>query len=274
MTKLEDWIGRTQTRSSTIDLAQANKLGVTLDRPTPREGDPLPACWHWAWFNDQLPASELGRDGHPKRGGFLPPVPLPRRMWAGGNIEFIQPIVIGQEITKQSTIKQIKNRMGTTGQLCIVAIEHVLSHDGSVCINEIQNLVFREDPAPDQPAPQPPEPPTEAHTYETFKPDPVLMFRYSALTFNGHRIHYDVDYARNVEGYPDLVFHAPLTATMLQSAAENLLQAEMRTFSYRATAPLYCNAEFKICAKHNAGGVIAWAETPDGHQAMIAEAKS
>ncbi len=274
MTQLEDWIGKQRDRKTVIDAQQARKLAVTLDKPVPEDGEQLLECWHWAWFNDEVPASKLGRDGHPERGDFLPPVPLPRRMWAGGDITYLRPILIGQEITKRSTIKDVKHKKGSTGELCIVSVEHVLSHGNDPCISEIQNLVFREDPKPEAQPVAAPEPPNNAELVKTFSPDAVLMFRYSALTFNGHRIHFDVDYARNVEGYPDLVFHAPLTATMLQEAAAVLLDSPIRSFNYRATAPLFCNAEIRICAKRQEGNVIAWAENPSGGQAMIAEAKS
>lgn len=271
MTLLEDAIGNSQSRTEVIGKRQAELLAVTLGKKVPGEGDALPSCWHWAWFNDALPAAQLGRDGHPKRGGFIPDIPLPRRMWAGGELEFLAPLKIGLETQKRSTIEAIKTRKGGSGELYIVTIGHQLSQGDVLCVNEKQNLVFREDPAPGAPKPDPIVPPQAPDLSEEMLADPVLMFRYSALTFNGHRIHYDVDYARDVEGYPDLVFHAPLTATSLCDIATRLMnEAPVRSFSYRATAPLFCNSPIKLSAKKNGAGVTAWAETPEGHQAMIA----
>ncbi len=275
MTQLEDWIGKSQTREEVINARQAELLAVTMGIPAPANGDTLPECWHWAWFNDALPAAELGRDGHPKRGGFLPPVPLPRRMWAGGKLNFVSPIIVGKEIKKISTIKEIKHRTGNSGELCIVSIGHQLFDGETLCIDEVQNLVFREDPSPDAPAPAPIKPPAGAEQSIDLHPDPVMMFRYSALTFNGHRIHYDVDYARDVEGYPDLVFHAPLTATALCNLASGIQPGKpIREFEYRATAPLFCNASVKLNAKQENNHITVWAETPSGGQAMIGSAKS
>ncbi|MEL7429647.1 MAG: MaoC family dehydratase N-terminal domain-containing protein [Pseudomonadota bacterium] len=275
MTNITDWIGREQTRVDVINARQAELLAVTLGVEKPVEDQPLPECWHWAWFNDALPVKELGRDGHPKRGGFIPPVALPRRMWAGGSLEFVSPVIIGREIRKVSRIEAIKEREGSTGKLCIVTLAHRL-YDGEIlCVDERQNLVFREDPKPGAGPAAPIEPPQHPTHTHVINPDPVMMFRYSALTFNGHRIHYDVDYARKVEGYPDLVFHAPLTATSLCSLAGEILgQDKPRTFTYRATAPLFCNAPVKLAGKKSGKQARVWAETPSGSQAMLAEANA
>lgn len=273
MTDLENWIGREQVRTETINHRQAELLAVTLNSEIPEPGTPLPQCWHWAWFNDALPYEKLGRDGHPQRGGFIPPVPLPRRMWAGGELHFLQDIIIGREIRKVSSIEGIKERDGSSGKLCIVTIAHRLFDGDDLCIDERQNLVFREDPKQSEGAAKPIAPPEGQELAEVINPDPVMMFRYSALTFNGHRIHYDVDYAREVEGYPDLVFHAPLTATSLcQLAAKVLEDKTIKQFSYRATAPLFCNQPVRLLGKRSDEGAVLWAETPKGSQAMLAEA--
>jgi len=273
VTELSAWIGKEQVRREVIDLRQARLLAVTLDTDVPQQGSLLPMPWHWAWFNDALPASELGRDGHPKRGGFLPPIALPRRMWAGGEFEMHHPIRIGREIEKRSTIDDIAEKTGSSGKLCIVSIRHDLFDGETLCVREKQNLVYREDPVPDAPVPVPPVPPQDAEISSKFTPDAVLMFRYSALTFNGHRIHYDVDYARDVEGYRGLVFHAPLTATKLYALANQLGGSQLSGFSYRATAPLFCGETIALCGKKAGSEVIVWAENADGHQAMIATAK-
>ena len=275
MTDFKDWLGRSETKTAVINARQAELMAATFDMDIPKEGMPLPACWHWAWFNDAKPHSELGRDGHPKRGGnaLLPPITLPRRMWAGGNIEFLKPIIVGKEITKKSTIEKIAEKSGTTGALCIVAILHELSDGNELCIKEQQNLVFREDPKSTSLKNTPPTPPEGAQLSKEITPDPVTMFRYSALTFNGHRIHYDVDYARDVEGYDGLVFHAPLTATLLLGLAKKIAGTEIPNFKYRATAPLFGHQAFSIHGKKEDGKIIVWAKTPDGNQAMIGESQ-
>jgi len=275
MTNLGDWIGKSETHTTLIDARQAQLMAATFNEEPPQAGDTLPACWHWAWFNAAHPHSELGRDGHPKRGGktILPPVPLPRRMWAGGRVEFLQPLLIGKQITKTSTIGKISEKKGSTGTLCIVTILHELSDAGTLCIREQQNLVFREDPKPDASVPKPPAPPLDATISRSVTPDPVTMFRYSALTFNGHRIHYDVDYARDVEGYEGLVFHAPLTATYLVRLACEIAGGPVRSFDYRATAPLFGHQDFSIHGKREGDMITVWAQTPCGGQAMLGKAE-
>lgn len=274
MTRLEDWIGKSETKYAIIDARQAELMAATFDQPVLTTGDTLPACWHWAWFNDAKPQCELGRDGHPKRGGkaLLPPISLPRRMWAGGSLKFLQPILIGKEIIKKSTIQNIAEKNGSTGALCIVTVLHELFDGEELCISEKQNLVFREDPKPNAPKATPPAPPQGAKIARQILPDPVTMFRYSALTFNGHRIHYDVDYARDIEGYEGLVFHAPLTATLLLNLAKEIAGKEISNFDYRATAPLFGHERFSIHGKKDNDKIIVWAQTPNSNQAMIGEA--
>lgn len=274
MTDIQSWIGKSETNTALIDQRQVELMGATFDKQILNNGDALPPCWHWAWFNAAKPHSELGRDGHPKRGGngLLPPVELPRRMWAGGELTFIKPILIGREIKKTSTIEKIAEKSGSTGALCIVTVLHELADGNDICISEKQNLVFREDPKPDTPKAMPPSPPEAATISREITPDPVTMFRYSALTFNGHRIHYDVDYARDVEGYDGLVFHAPLTATLLMELASDIAGKAISNFKYRATAPLFGHEVFSIHGKQEDDKIIVWAQTPSGGQAMIAEA--
>lgn len=274
MTDYKNWLGKSETNSMIIDARQAEMMAATFDKEVPNIGYPLPACWHWAWFNAAKPHSELGRDGHPKRGGngLLPPIELPRRMWAGGEIQFIKPMIIGREITKTSTVEKIAKKNGSTGSLCIVTVLHELSDGGDICITERQNLVFREDPKPDAATVTPPSPPQGAEISKQITPNPVTLFRYSALTFNGHRIHYDVDYARDVEGYEGLVFHAPLTATLLMELASEIAGKTISSFKYRATSPLFGHKTFSIHGRQDNDKVIVWAQTPSGGQAMIGEA--
>lgn len=275
VTELESWIGKRQTRRAIINERQAQLMAVTLGIDAPTSGEVLPGLWHWCWFNDALAKEDLGRDGHAKLGKVLPPIPLPRRMWAGGKLEFHRPIEIGAEHVRNTVIKDIVKKEGRSGQLYVLNIEHEILRNDELCLREQQNLVYREDPAPDTPQPSPPEPPNGSQRVKEFTPDQVTMFRYSALTFNGHRIHYDVDYARDVEGYRGLVFHAPLTATMLFQLACEIacgIDQLVASFSYRATSPLFCNETIKLCGKHEEDKIVVWAENPHGHQAMIGEA--
>lgn len=270
---LTDWIGRQETKTDCLTAAAAARMHVTLGKggPPPGDGDPIPPAWHWLLFADAKPPAELGRDGHPRRGGFLPPVELPRRMWAGGRLAFAAPLPVGGEITRRSTIKDVTEKSGKSGALCFVTVRHEFSSGGAVCLTEEHDIVYREDPGPDAPAPTPPEAPGDADATETITPDPVLLFRYSALTFNGHRIHYDVDYCREVEGYPGLVFHGPLTATLLLDLAERTA-GKVAAFSFRAVSPLFDTAPFSIACKKDGDTLSLWAVNPDGRLAMTADA--
>ncbi len=276
---LKTWIGKTETASDLITSKQAQLLASTLDLSVmPKDGDPLPPLWHWIYFLEPSHLSELGRDGHPKLGGFIPPVALPRRMWAGGRFEFHTPILLGEEIRKTSTIKDIALKEGRTGKLCFVTVRHEFSGadgtNGGVRLAEEHDIVYREDPVPGSTPPEPPEPPAGAEWSRTIEPSAVMLFRYSALTFNGHRIHYDIDYCRDVEGYPGLVFHGPLTATLLADLAlEHAGDRTIRGFSFKALAPLFDNEPFIIRGKREGGGKMTlWAETPSGRLAMLATA--
>ncbi|WP_068111039.1 FAS1-like dehydratase domain-containing protein [Tropicimonas marinistellae] len=270
---LEDWIGRTATERDTLDPRPANLMQSIL--PVGGElatGDALPPLWNWLYFHSPQPLDALGRDGHPKKGGFLPPVRLPRRMWAGGRFEFADDLRIGDDILKQSRILNVATKSGRTGALCFVTVEHRYVRDDQTIWREEHDIVYREDPAPDQPLPAPVPAPQDFTDRETITPSIVMLFRYSALTFNGHRIHYDREYARNVEGYPDLVFHGPLTATFLAEFARRRSSGRMSTFKYRAVSPLFDTASFGIFLNREDGHTTAWACRPDGHLAMRAEA--
>lgn len=270
---LKDWIGREETRIDRLGAGMAARMHATLglDGPPPGVGDPLPPAWHWLLFAEAKPPAELGRDGHPKRGGFLPPVELPRRMWAGGRLSFAAPLPIGAEITRRSTIKDVTEKDGKSGALCFVTVRHEFSGEGAVRLTEEHDIVYRDDPAPNAPAPEPPDAPGDADASETITPNSTLLFRYSAVTFNGHRIHYDVDYCREVEGYPGLVVHGPLVATFLLGLAERSA-GEVAAFSFRAVSPLFDTAPFTIARKSDGGGLKLWAANPDGKLAMTGEA--
>jgi 3-methylfumaryl-CoA hydratase len=267
------WIGRTETRAERVEPAQAARMAATLDRPVPREGDPLPPGWHWMLFNAAEPAAALGPDGHPKRGGFLPPVELPRRMWAGGRLVFHAPLRVGVDATRHSRIEKVESKSGKSGALVFVTVAHRIEVDAALAIEEEHDIVYRDAPSPGAPPPKPVAPPAGATLSRTITPDPTLLFRYSALTFNGHRIHYDQPYATKVEGYPGLVFHGPLTATLLMALCEELGGAPLARFSFKGVAPLFDTAPFAIHAKRDGTTISAWATSPDGALAMTGEAE-
>lgn len=273
---LRQWVGRRESLSEWLQPGPANALAATLDRSESfGDGDALPCLWHWVYFLSAMPASALGRDGHPKRGGFLPPVPLPRRMWAGGRLEFHDPLPVGARAEKTSTIADVNVKQGASGPLAFVTVEHRLAAGGRTCIVEQHDIVYREDPRPGQSAAAPKQAPTDALWTRRIEPDPVLLFRYSALTFNGHRIHYDRSYATGVEGYPGLVVHGPLVATlMLDLLRRELPGRRVATFSFRAVSPLFDIDSFSVNGRPEADGrsVSLWAANARGELAMQATA--
>lgn len=270
---LQTWQGRTESMTEVIQTAPCNKLEHTLGRDAAlTEGDVLPPLWHFIAHIPSVPLGGIGRDGHPKRGGFLPPVALPRRMWAGSRLAFAGDLRLGDEVTKASTINSVVMKEGRSGPLCFVTVTHDLTVDGEVRVTEEQDLVYREDPDPNAPSPTPKPARTDADFRATVTPNEVMLFRYSALTFNGHRIHYDRDYARDVEGYPGLVVHGPLTATLLADLAVSETGRRLATFSFRAMAPLFDGDPFTISGARDGDGVDLWATTPAGGLAMQAHA--
>ena len=272
---LRDWIGRRETQQDVATAAPPRMLAATLDRDAAPglHGDALPPCWHWLYFLPAARQSEIGADGHPRRGGFLPPVPLPRRMWAGSQFRFHSPLRIGQTLSRTSRIADVRLKDGRTGPLVFVNVDHEIRADGELAITERHDIVYREFPRPDEPAP-PPVPASEpAQWTRRIEPDPVLLFRYSALTFNGHRIHYDRHYCNEVEGYPGLIVHGPLIATLLlEEVARRMPDARVRSFSFRAVKPLFDTEPFDICGRQDdAENVRLWTRTGDGHLAMEAK---
>ena len=273
-TALESWIGRSEQVADQATQAQAQALAATLDREGPglEPGDPLPPLWHWIYFTPKAPAHQIGPDGHPKRGGFLPPVALPRRMWAGGRFEFRQPIRIGDALTRTSTIADVRRREGRSGTLVFVTVRHEIGRDGLVLLTEEHDIVYRDLPRPDAPAPEPERAPTDESTARRVVPDPVLLFRYSALTFNGHRIHYDRSYVTEVEGYPGLIVHGPLIATLLIGEAERQRPGlRAGRFEFKAVHPLFDVDPFEVCCRFGSGnGIDLWARDKEGRLAMRA----
>jgi 3-methylfumaryl-CoA hydratase len=274
---LRSWVGRSEKHTDMITAAPLIGLSATLDRaddPEPAGGSALPPLAHWLYFLPRAPQREIGADGHPKRGGFLPPVPLPRRMWAGGRLKFHHDLRVGNEVIRESTIARVEPKVGRSGALVFVTVRHEISDATGLAIDEEHDIVYRDNPSADAP----PASAVAAPTDETFSrpivPDPVLLFRYSALTFNGHRIHYDRSYVTDVEGYPGLVVHGPLIATLLLDLVRRELpDARVKAFSVKAASPLFDIHPFTICGKREAGGVTLWARGHSGYLAMQARAE-
>lgn len=260
-----------QRQTVRIDPGRAEAMAATLGVTVPGIGEPLPPFWHWSQFWVAEPPWNLGRDGHPAAGGFLPDVGLPRRMWAGGAIEFHAPLKIGAEATRTSIVRDVVRKTGRTGPLAFVRVEHRITSEGTLCITEEQQLVFRNDPEPDAPVSEPEAAPKNESVSVSHRVTTTDLFRYSALTFNGHRIHYDVAYAREVEGYPGLVTHGPLLAQRLIELAARELGGLSR-FSFRARAPLFHFEGFEACARPDEDGLSLWIRGEDGRLAMTARA--
>jgi 3-methylfumaryl-CoA hydratase len=273
--ELRRWIGRVEHQHETLTSALASRFNATFSRTGPVEiGAEAPFLIHLCLCQPAVAADALGPDGHPARGDFLPPVPLPRRMWAGGAFEFHSPPRLGETITRRSTITDVTLKKGRSGHLCFVTVVHELTSDGRARVTERQDIVYR-DPPPatgQTPAPAPdPAPPGDA--VRLIRPDPVLLFRYSALTFNGHRIHYDRAYATGEEGYPGLVVHGPLQATLLAQFAADLRGRAPRRFTFRSLSPLHDTTEFTLNATERDGGLALWTAAAGGPTAMEARAE-
>jgi 3-methylfumaryl-CoA hydratase len=270
---LQQWVGKTETRSDQVAPAPIAALAATLDieMDYPNEGDVLPPLWHWLYFLPFPRQSELGPDGHAKRGGFLPPVELPRRMWAGGRVEFHHPLRVGETIARTSRIEEVKFKEGRSGRLAFVLVRHEIGN----ALTEEHDIVYRDHPRPGDPPALPQMAPANATWERVVHPDDVLLFRYSALTFNGHRIHYDRRYATEVEGYPGLVVHGPLIATLLVDLVRRNLPAAIVTrFEFRAVSPIFDTGAFSVCGKPEDDGKIIhlWAKDQSGGTAMTATA--
>jgi 3-methylfumaryl-CoA hydratase len=271
----DEWVGREEVRTQRIDAEVVRAMAATLDlERAPGEGEPLPPGWQWLFFNPAARRSGLGADGHPRRGGFLPPIELPRRMWAGSRIRYLADVPVQSEATRRSRILKVENKVGKRGSLWFVTVEHTTLCDGATCIVEEQDIVYREATPPGAVAAVPERYEGQARWGREIQPDTTLLFRYSALTFNGHRIHYDQAYARNEEGYPDLVVHGPLTATLLQQLALEYGDGRpLASFEFRGVSPLFVPRAFRIEGHTREDGSLAlWARGPDGELAMSATA--
>ncbi len=274
---LRHWIGRTELSHDVATDVPLKALSATLDRDDQAigPGTEVPPCWHWLYFLPLHRQSELGPDGHARRGGFLPPVPLPRRMWAGSRLEFLAPMRAGQAISRTSRIADVRLKEGRTGPLVFVNVRHEIRAEGQLAIHEEHDIVYRDLPAPGEPTPAGVPAPAQASWMREIRPDDVLLFRYSALTFNGHRIHYDRRYVTEVEGYPGLIVHGPLIATLLLDLLRRQLpNAQVRRFQFKAMKPIFDIAPFSVCGRMDKDKTVRlWAVTPEGHLAMDASAE-
>jgi 3-methylfumaryl-CoA hydratase len=259
-----EWIGRTEAADDTITPVPIAALSATLDRddPPPKPGDPLPPLWHWLYFLPLHRQSKLAPDGHAERGAFIPPVPLPRRMWAGSRLTFHQPLHVGEPIRRTSVIADITQKTG----------RHQISGPTGLALTEEHDIVYRAAARPDDPPAPPQAAPPAADWRRTIHPDDVLLFRYSALTFNGHRIHYDRRYVLEVEAYPGLVVHGPLIATLLTDLLRRHVDRPLTRFAFRAVRPLFDTTAFAICGSRIGTHAALWAQDSEGQLAMTATA--
>jgi len=276
---LQSWQGRTETLADQITAAPVSALSATLDRDdaAPATGTALPALWHWLYFLPHHRQSEIGPDGHAKRGGFLPPVPLPRRMWAGGRLvwEAGNPLRVGDAAERKSTIVSVSHKSGRTGDLVFVLVRHEVHNARGLALTEEHDIVYRAAAQPGDPVPPPVQAAQDAAFSRELVPDDVLLFRYSALTFNGHRIHYDRRYVTEVEGYPGLIVHGPLIATLLVDLLRRQKpDAALARFEFRAMRPTFDIAPFKVHGKPDGDGksFSLWGEDHEGWLTMQATA--
>jgi 3-methylfumaryl-CoA hydratase len=270
--RFRDWIGASELRRDVVTAAPLVALAALLDRddPPPQPDEAAPPLAHWLYFLPAYRQSDVGHDGHAIKGAFLPPVPLPRRMWAGSRLEFLRPLRVGSEVERRSTIKDVTFKQGRSGPLVFVTVRHEVSDAGGLVLSDEHDIVFRGESA--LAAAAVPAPGGEAWRRE-IRPDPVLLFRYSAVTFNSHRIHYDQPYATNAEGYPGLVVHGPLIATLLVDLQRrNVPGATLTRYTFKALKPLYDTASFFTCGLPDGSRRSARLWTRDSQGAVTMEA--
>ena len=281
MGQWDAWIGREERREDWSDPALLARWLATFDRAPTADGM-APHGFHWCLCTPDAPTSALGEDGHPRRDdspdSFLPPVPLPRRMWASSKVEFLAPIRADVAATRMSRVLSVTEKQGGSGTLIFVEVAHETSSDGVLAVREVQSLVYRAAAAPDAPL-SPPEPgeasfdPTGWDAHLVLRPSEALLFRYSALTFNSHRIHYDVPYAQGVERYRGLVVHGPLTATLLlQLAQRELGDNALTRFAFRGLSPAICGEELHLVMRGHGDAIELAAFAGDGRQVSAASA--
>jgi 3-methylfumaryl-CoA hydratase len=273
---LKKWVGEKETDVDYVTVPSVHRLSATLDRddPMPKMGDPLPTGWHQILFPRVVRHSQVGPDGHPARGDFLPPVPLPRRMFAGKRNTFHAPLKIGDEVKRVSVIQSVTPKVGRTGQMVFVTVKTEIHSPRGLAITEEQDIVYREEPDPNAPPPPPQKAPGEAVWVKRVTPDSVMLFRYSALTYNGHRIHYDHPYVTQVEKYPDLVMNGGLTTLLVFELARAHAKSPVKTIASRNVRPMFVNREITICGEPSGDGKSAklWTQDNTGALSLSAEA--
>jgi 3-methylfumaryl-CoA hydratase len=279
MSEWADWIGREERRTDRVDAAHLGRWLATLDREVPADGS-APQGFHFCLCTPDAPTRRLGLDGHPMRdespASFLPPVPLPRRMWASSKIEFLAPLRPDQAFERRSRVLSVTAKQGGSGSLVFVDVEHENHADGALAVREVQSLVYREAvPAGSPPAPPAPGEgtfdPGEWEHHRMLVPGETLLFRFSALTFNTHRIHYDLPYAANEEGYRGLIVHGPLMATLLLDLArEKLGENVLKKFSFRAQSPAVCSEELHLVMRGSGEAIELGAFASDGRHVLSA----
>ncbi len=272
-----DWIGRHKTQHDCINATHVQSMAATLNvHRDLTDGAELPLLWHWILFNSKLHTDDLAEDGHAQKGDFLPPITLPRRMWAGGRIEFTKALRIGDMISRVSTIKGVKLKKGKSGELVFVTIEHDIRGQSGGCLLEEHEIVYRASAKKSSQASSKVDAEFDkeaADWSKVYNTSPVLLFRYSALTFNSHRIHYDRTYCQAQEGYPGLIVHGPLIATLLlELLREKLPQAVVKQFRFRALRPLFDHEPFSIYGRVEGEHVLLWARNATQQRAMEAKA--
>lgn len=275
--KLKEWIGRREKAVDHVTVPLVDRVAATLDRDDafPKMGDPLPVGWHAVLFPRVVRHSEIGTDGHPQRGDFLPPVALPRRMFGGKRVTFVSDLRVGDEVQRESVIKNVTPKRGRSGQMVFVTVRTDLTSPRGLAITEEQDIIYRDNPDPKAP-PAPPLPlPGKAVWSRSVTADPVLLFRYSALTFNGHRIHYDWRYVTKEEGYPDLIVNGGLQTLLVCELVRAHAARPMRFMSSRNVRPLFVNRAFTLCGEPGADDKTAklWVADQDGAPTLIAEAE-
>ena len=266
---LDSWLDKEVVIEDDITAFPLTAMAATLDRE--ESGDTVPPLWHWLYFLPVAPLSDAGPDGHPKRGEFLPPVPLPRRMWAGGRLTFHAPLKIGEHARRTSTIANIEDKTGRSGRLVFVTVQHTIEVGGELKLEEEHDIVYRDAPQEGARPPQAALAPEGETWSRAIDADAVMLFRYSALTFNSHRIHYDYPYVTEVEGYPGLIVHGPLIATLLVDLVRREQpDAVVQSFAYKALRPTFSGQAFTVCGKLSADGrtVDLWAKDHEGYLTM------
>ena len=275
---LQAWIGKQQVLHDKISVMPLSAWSATLDRddPTPDVSTALPPLTHWLYFLPIHLQRDIAQDGHPHKGGFLPPVPLPRRMWAGGRLHWHQNVCVGEDVKRISEIKSVTHKSGKSGDLIFVTVQHNIHNNNGLCLTEEHDIVYRPPALATDPVPTLVPAPTACTYFRDVLIDEVVLFRYSALTFNGHRIHYDKNYVRQVENYPGLIVHGPLIATLLTDLIVRNNSKALRSFSFKAVRPTFlCDKPLTVhvSAIQKDDNIELWAQDEQGFITMQATAQ-